>query len=190
MMLRPRSLKSLGWRTGLALASLIISAWAEAQPADPADALLDDPFLQAQRERFRSALPRARAGARDAVDAVADDYALKPYLEAAWLGADLDARSPEQINAFLHRYGDALPARRLRYRWLLQLAKAERWEDYLSAWPGVSRPDTTLHCHQLTALLRTGKGSPAQLEDAGRTLWLVGSSQPEACDPLFRWLIA
>ncbi len=156
--------------------------------ADPALTLLRDPALQAQRDAFRLALPKARSGDHSVLSDVATDYVLHPYLHAAWLGADLSARSAADINAFLDQHGESLPARRLRYRWLTHLAKGERWSEYLAVWPGVTRPDVTLRCHHLTARLRSANADLAQIEEAARTLWLVGHSQPEACDPAFAWL--
>ncbi|MEO0422589.1 MAG: transglycosylase SLT domain-containing protein [Pseudomonadota bacterium] len=195
---RPRSLSSTPFRprrpqrgvlTGLSLLLTIPLGVAVAQSApDPVLDLRESPELQAQREAFRRALPKAKAGDRSALDEVSKGYLLYPYLEAAWIGADLKARGPRDVGEFLDRHGEALPARRLRYRWLLHLANQERWTEYLAVWPGVTRPDVTLRCHQLTARLESASGNLAQIEDEARTLWLVGHSQPDACNPAFAWL--
>ncbi|MEM9386515.1 MAG: transglycosylase SLT domain-containing protein [Pseudomonadota bacterium] len=184
----PRRRHQCGIFTALLIClSAPLGAAAQSGP-DPVLTLLESPELQTQRAAFRRALPKAMRGERSALEEVSADYLLYPYLEAAWLGADLDSRGPRDIADFLGRHGEALPARRLRYRWLLHLAKQERWSEYLATWRGVTRPDVTLRCHQLSARLDSANPNLAQIEDDARTLWLVGHSQPDACNPAFAWL--
>ncbi|SEP88123.1 soluble lytic murein transglycosylase [Ectothiorhodospira magna] len=138
----------------------------------------------AQRERFLQAERAFQQGQRatfqQGVQAL-QGYALLPYL----LYADLDARFPRipqsEVDHFLEHWGDSPLGHRLRTRWLSHLAAQGQWADYLRHYQdGLS---TTHVCHYHTALLRTGRRDEALT--GVETLWLVGRSQPNACDPVF-----
>jgi soluble lytic murein transglycosylase len=148
----------------------------------------DATWLARQRDAFRTAIRAARRGEQSALAAVDPDYVIYPYLESAWLGAKLDELPAERIEAYLEQHDTLRPARMLRYRWMLRLAKQQRWDDYLAAWTDVSRPDDTLRCHHLSARLASSPADIADIERAALELWTVGRSQPDACDPVFAWL--
>ena len=87
--------------------------------------------LEEQRELFRQVYADVERGQWDAVDALsADDrerlqaYILWPDLRAAWLRATLRKADRDDVETFLHQYGTLKPARELRYRYALHLAKS------------------------------------------------------------------
>lgn len=132
-------------------------------------------------ERAESALNRGDRQAFQTGVKALQGYPLLPYL----LHADLNDRFPQissgEVEQFLDRWGDTPPGRRLHVRWLTQLARDEDWGTYRQHYQeGLG---TTLTCHHHTALLKTGQRERA-LEGV-EALWLVGRSQPDACDPVF-----
>jgi soluble lytic murein transglycosylase len=147
-----------------------------------------DAWLEHQRARFPQAMRAAHRGEDDALEQIDPDYAIYPYVEAAWLRATFSRTPADRIIAYLQRYGSARPARSLRHDWLIWLAERERWEDYLASWPGVTRPTTELRCHAVHARVAVGDPSAPDLLDDAIELWLAGHSQPDACDPVFRFL--
>jgi peptidoglycan lytic transglycosylase len=109
------------------------------------------------------------------------DYPLYPYLRFEAISRKLDHVSPGELEQFLTEYADTPLAPRLRRAWLTRLAKRGRWEEYIRLY----RPDDSAQqrCRYLHALILVGRGAEAlrQVEP----LWLTGSSQPNACDPVF-----
>jgi soluble lytic murein transglycosylase len=86
--------------------------------------------LDRQRTLFRSALERAELGDWSGVRglptrdrALLESYVLWPDLEAAWLRATIASAPAEQVERFLATYGALKPARELRYRYALELAR-------------------------------------------------------------------
>ncbi len=75
--------------------------------------------------------------------------------------------------------------RKLREKWLYQLAYNKDWSNFNQYYPGSS--DTTLQCYSLNARFQQGQKA-AVLHDID-SLWLNGSSQPKACDTLFNALL-
>ncbi|MBK1691868.1 transglycosylase SLT domain-containing protein [Ectothiorhodospira mobilis] len=159
---------------GLLLTFIALSLPALAAPTDPAP--LRGHFLEAEaalergdRESFRRHLAALEA------------YPLRPYLLYDDLNARLQQAEDREIRRFLERWGDTPPGRRLRARWLAHLAQAGRWTAFLEDYrDGLGTP---LACHRHTALLRTGQRQAALEGVEG--LWLVGHSQPGACDEVF-----
>ncbi|AGA91406.1 soluble lytic murein transglycosylase-like protein [Thioflavicoccus mobilis 8321] len=154
-----------------------------ALPASLGISILTDE-AERQRHDFLVAEAALARGERDSVqDLVAglSDYPLFPYLRYAELAADLEAANPEAVAAFLETYPETPLADRLRSAWLDRLARQGRWSDYLTLYrPG---GPTAERCHYLHALIATELGTEAL--DAVEPLWLVGRSQPAACDPVF-----
>jgi len=144
----------------------------------------DTPRLRAQRTRFLAAERALGAGRRATYKrllAKLIDYPLRPYLVFADLTRHPGRASADRIHAFLDSHRGSALAARLRIRWLKHLARAGRWEAYLTDYRAPT--GTELHCHQLHALLATGERERALA--AAPALWLVGRSQPPACDPVF-----
>ncbi len=133
-------------------------------------------FVEAER-----ALKRGASSEFERLRGQLRDYPLYPYLEYQSLTQDLAQRSPAQIASFLTRYADTPLATQLRGEWLAHLARRANWPEYLRFY----QPDrnTRRRCHQLTALIATGRRAEALPQVA--EIWLHGRSQPRACDPVF-----
>ena len=94
--------------------------------------------MHAPREVFVEVYPEAERGNWEPVDALSRDeraalerYPLWPDLEAAWLKANLATLDPARIETYLDRYGAMKPARVLRDRYALYLARSGHDARYL-----------------------------------------------------------
>jgi soluble lytic murein transglycosylase len=110
------------------------------------------------------------------------DYPLYPYLEFADLSRRLGSAGSDEIQSFLERHADTPLAWRLRRTWLKRLARRGQWEKYLTVYEQTG--DTTMQCQWLRALINADRADEALPHV--ETLWLVGHSQPPACDPVFK----
>ena len=109
------------------------------------------------------------------------EYPLYPYLIYWQLRANLKEQPAATIEAFLNNYVDLPISSQLRGAWLQHLAREQHWAEYLKFYRGGS---TAMQCHLHTAQLHTGNKAAAW--EGAKALWLVGSSQPDACDALFQ----
>lgn len=169
--LRRRSVAGLA----AGLASLIAaSSLAIADPATP-------------RERFTAAWQAAGRGDQAALEHALTDlqaYPLHPYLQYEDLRRRRATVEPERMAEFLAEHGDWAFAAGLETAWLRALGDAGRW-DALLAYAGNSA-DVEVQCHYVHAQIRSG--SQEGLSATAQGLWTAGKSQPDACDPVFRWL--
>lgn len=133
-------------------------------------------FMQAEREI-------ASAKKADALKLLKnlEDYPLQPYLEQRWLRRNLS--NTKDIEDFLLRYRGTPLDWSLRKPWLLHLAERKQGAVYMKNYPGSS--DAELECHYLRFRLADKSVDNADIWPAVKTLWVVGKSQPKACDPLF-----
>ncbi|MAA74703.1 MAG: hypothetical protein CMN28_08360 [Salinisphaeraceae bacterium] len=146
--------------------------------------------IQAQRTLYQETLPRvASSGIGSVPEAVRAlrGYPLYPYL----LAADLEWRMrnfggpalDHEIEAFINSRPGLPRTNLLRLRWISHLYSRGAWARVIS----LVRDDdsTTQQCRRMVARIRLGESG---LSAPARTLWLVGSSQPDACDPVFDWM--
>ncbi len=156
---------------------LCLTATATAASNPDTRAALRQTFLAAEQ-----ALQQGQRGRYLKLRRQLQNYPLLPYLQYRDLRRRL-ARAPRrEIEGFLHDH-EAMPlADRLRHAWIRMLARHGRWQELLAAY----RPsqNTELQCLYRRALYKAGRRREA-LADLER-LWLVGHSQPRACDPLFK----
>ncbi len=110
------------------------------------------------------------------------NYPLLPYLIYADYKTRLGYLSPQQIDSFNQRFADTPIAKRLNNQWLTHLAENRRWQLFLKHYPGDG--GAKLDCYAVRALYHSDKKEQALLKV--KPLWLVGKSQPKACDSLFR----
>jgi len=140
--------------------------------------------LSEQRGAFRAAEQAVAAGDRETFDELAPrlaDYPLYPYLRLADLMTRLASASADEVTVFLTRYRGTAPGERLRLNWLKLLASEGRWQSYVDAY--IDNGSETRECLYRLGLLATGAtGAVFEGLDA---LYLIGSSLPDACDPLF-----
>jgi soluble lytic murein transglycosylase len=148
-----------------------------------------------QRELFLSVYESVERGSWGAVEGLPDneqedlrDYALWPDLRAAWFRANLGTASHQDIDELLDRYGVLKPARELRYRYAIHLAKTGDFDAYLSIYQTFYQglDVATLDCLALQAELAVGKAQ--RVVNRAKDLWTVGKSQVKECDPVFAFL--
>ncbi len=165
---------------GTALALVVLSATTFAASLSATD----EKRLLRQRNQFQEAerlLERGDLGGYRELLPELEDYPLYPYLAYAELRRRLSHANAAEIEEFLDSYGDTPLASRLRRSWLKTAYRKKRWLEVLRAYRSTS--NAAIKCRYIHALLEIGQADEAlaQVED----VWLVGYSQPPACDPVF-----
>lgn len=146
--------------------------------------------LSEQRHAFEQAeraYQKGQVALGDRLSKQLTQYPLYPYLRYERLKRRLPHTSPETVAQFLTEYTDTPMAEWLRTRWLFQLARTERWDDFLAFY----QPSTEveLQCYHRRALLAKNQTVAAFADLA--TLWNRGHSLPKTCDPVFQqWINA
>jgi soluble lytic murein transglycosylase len=149
-------------------------------------------MLERQREAFRDAFPAAERGDWEQAarqEALLARYPLWPDLQAAYLRTRIDRPNYEAaIRSFIDKYQPLKPARALRYRLALNLARSGRHVEYLEIYDAhYSRlGQADLDCLALNAQIALDQQEG--LVERARRLWLVGRSQADECDPAFAQL--
>ena len=171
------------------IAALALAA--ERASAEPAG----DSGMERQRQLFAAAYAEAERGSWAVVEAMPAedqrqlaDYVLWPDLRAAYYRATLARADRAELEVFLERHGTLRPARDLRYRHALQLARTGRLDEFLLIYQRYYQGlgEARLDCLALQAEIEAGQTERV----AGRAtaLWMTGKSQAEDCDPVFAWL--
>ncbi|RDS79414.1 lytic murein transglycosylase [Dyella monticola] len=149
-----------------------------------AAAQTDNTALDAQRAAFRQAYAAAAGQGGDGWRALASglqDYPLYPYLQAASLEHDLHQVDRADVEAYLHRYPDLIPASDLKRDFLQELARRQDWTDFVAMYqPGLG---DTLSCDALQAQL--AGGAKLDFERDLASLW-AQPSLPSECDPVLQ----
>uniref|UniRef100_A0A486XUQ0 Soluble lytic murein transglycosylase n=1 Tax=Rheinheimera sp. BAL341 TaxID=1708203 RepID=A0A486XUQ0_9GAMM len=140
------------------------------------EAALRNEFLQAERQIGSVSYEHAQKMLQKFAD-----YPLQPYLQQQRLQQFLTA--DDRIAAFLQQYEKTPMDWPLRKAWLLDLAKRQKSQTFLANYTGSG--DAELECHALRFRLTAKNADATQLWPQVTQLWLVGKSQPKACDPLF-----
>lgn len=157
----------------------------------PLSALAQSNNLEAQRANFEPLLNAAEQGRLqshpESVAALAD-YPLYDYLAAADLVWRLrntpSSALDRQIKEFISRHPRFPPASSLRSRWIYSLAGRGQWRDVKRLTADSS--DTSMQCLNVRA--RIALDQTSGLAKQAADLWLVGKSQPDACDAVFAWM--
>ncbi|MEM1411572.1 MAG: transglycosylase SLT domain-containing protein [Pseudomonadota bacterium] len=170
-----------------ALATLLLSALLLFSPAAAQSSPQADADAQA-RALFEEAWSSAARGSRDRFEELGpalQGYVLYPY----WQYEDYRHRRsqvpPGEMAAFLDAHPDWAFTAGLRTAWLRTLGRNRQWQAL--AQYGAGSQNTEVRCYHARARLATG--DTEGLEAEALALWTVGRSQPDACDPLFKWLI-
>jgi soluble lytic murein transglycosylase len=152
--------------------------------------------IDEQRELFRSVFAAVERGEWDAVTKLStverqqlENYLLWPDLRAAYLRTTLRQSNNKAIEAFLDQYGMLKPARDLRYRYALDLARRGELDSYFDIYQSFyqGREIEKLDCLALQAELAAGREQHVVYR--AKELWLVGKSQVDECDLVFKRLI-
>lgn len=171
------------------LAPLALLLALTGSPANGANDAIDR-----QRELFVAAYPEVERGNWSVVEALAardrrhlESYVLWPDLRAAYLRATLSRQSPATIEGFLAAHRTLRPARDLRYRYALSLARRGDHDRFLELYRSYyqGREIARLDCLALDAELKLGQ--TWRVAPRTEALWLVGHSQADECDPVFAW---
>lgn len=141
----------------------------------------------ASDSELRDALAAAREQQWQRVDerSIAD-HPLRGYVEYHRLRGQLPNVSPDRVQQFIGQYADSPLAGWMRGQAIANYGHAGRYSDLLSVADG-EPAGTARQCYYYAALLNS---QPQQASAAGLELWRVGSSQPDACNPLFNSLRA
>ncbi len=151
-------------------------------PAGPAAAA----DRAALREQFRAALTAASKPPEGAWKKLASElerehYPLYPYVELAALRARMARLDRSDVEQFLARWSDTLPASDLRNDYLRELARRTDWAAFRALWKPSDAHD--LICDELRARLATG----ARLTYADvEPLWQGARALPSDCDPVLQ----
>ncbi len=144
----------------------------------------EETTLAARRQAFQTADQALQNGQAVAYDNLAT-YPLYPYLRYRELTRRLSENPAAEVRTFLTTYDATPPAERLRRAWLLELAKEQRWADFLQDYhPG---NDLVLTCWRRQALLSSGQSEQAL--QGFEQVWLSATPLPAGCDPVVsRWI--
>ncbi len=151
---------------------------------------IGDNKLEEQRQlykRVRKSLDNGSLRQFEQHQATLADYPLYPYLEYSRISHRLSLDDAVAVESFLTEYPDTWLTRRLRHNWLNLLYGKGLWRQFIKHYDA-ENANTETQCHYHFARYQAGQRNEA-LRD-GLTLWLVGKSQPKACDPLFQLLIS
>lgn len=141
--------------------------------------------LQQQRQMYdeaKRALAKGDRGPYQRYTHALRDYPLTPHLAYDELTARLKSASNDEIEAFLTEHGDLPQVGWMKLRWLRWLAERGEWQTF------VNHYDPRLNFTELDCLYGQylyQHGMQAEARATAEKLWLVGKSQPDACDTLF-----
>jgi soluble lytic murein transglycosylase len=151
--------------------------------------------IEKQRDLFRSVYASVERGEWGVIEELAasdrealEDYILWPDLRATWLRANLKTVSASEVEAFVAQYGTLRPARELRYRYALGVAKRGDFSGYLSIYEKFYQGQeiAKLDCLALQAEIQAQRYK--RVEFRAKDLWMLGNSQVSECDPVFKYL--
>ena len=141
--------------------------------------------LTQQRQYYdqaKAALAKGDKGPYQRYASALRDYPLEPYLAYDELTARLKWASNDEIEKFLAEHGDLPQISWMKLRWLRWLAERGEWQTFINYY------DPKLNFTELDCLYgqyQLSHGMRAEGNATAEKLWLVGKSQPTACDPLF-----
>ena len=121
----------------------------------------------------------------DKLTATIRNYPLYPYLQLLQIQRDINKISQQQIHQFIANYAETPLATKAQASYLQKLANHRQWTLFLANYQRLPLTSTYYKCYRLQAMINTGKGKAALKEVA--TLWNVGSSQPNPCNPVFSY---
>jgi soluble lytic murein transglycosylase len=114
-------------------------------------------------------------------------YPLHYYLQYLTLKGEVDSVSPNEIIQFFDRYKDSPLADLLYKEWMTNLQQREDWQNFEIFYPYQRLPSAEFRCQH--ALIRLNQEMTPVFREELRSLWLVGESQPKACNTLFEYLV-
>src|SRR5699024_10356717 len=97
-----------------------------------------------------------------------------------------DAKT-EEVEKFLAKYPNTLPAQIMRENFLFELAHRQDWKSF-SALYTENEKNRELQCDELQAKLATDK--PIDFDTELKPLWLTPKLLPSSCDVAVQWAVA
>lgn len=110
------------------------------------------------------------------------DYPLYGYLQYDYIRKRISRIPKKRLEEFIELYEDSPMSGRMRYNWLRSLYRQGKWKTFIEEYRGSS--NTKLRCYYAYALYKTKAYEKADVE--AENLYLVGKSQPRACDRVFK----
>lgn len=153
---------------------------AHEEPPQP----IDRAKLIKQRKIYETAYRALHKGQRKTyrrLMASLEGYPLAPYLRYYEIRRYISGLDTKSVKEFISANPDLAVIPHLNAAWAKQLAQRSSWKEYLEFYQPTG--NTHLDCYHLWAQYQQGDETAlAEVEP----LWLVGKSQPSACDPLFQ----
>ena len=151
--------------------------------------------IETQRELFKSVYETVERGDWSPVDglsaserALLERYVLWPDLRATWLRANLKSAPAAEIDAFMQQYGTLRPARELRYKQAMMLARDGDLAGFRKIYEQFYQGQDIARLDCLALQAEIDAGRHARVNQRAIDLWLVGTSQVSECDPVFAYL--
>src|ERR1700743_218869 len=129
----------------------------------------------AQRERFLFVWEAAKHGPDLAWRKLAvglEDYPLYPYLDLAALQHRITDAKTDEVEKFLAKYPNTLPAQMLRESFLFELARRQDWQSFSALYTG-NEKSRDLQCDELQAKIATNRA--IDFDTDLKPLWLVAT---------------
>ena len=143
--------------------------------------------LAQQRQMYMDARHALATGKHQKFNVLAEqlkEYPLYPYLQYEELRRRISSAPEKDIRGFLDNYSYVPVADRIRSDWLDVLMKRGQHVSFQQYY--VPNNNSAHQCFDMQARMLAGDAPQAALE--AEKLWLVGTSQPEQCDPIFSWM--
>ncbi|MGI9273058.1 MAG: transglycosylase SLT domain-containing protein [Woeseiaceae bacterium] len=170
-------------RFGLAVAAMLYVVGAHSAEIDEQRTLFKRVYADVERGNWDIV-----RGLDAAEQASLRRYVLWPDLRATYLRATMKNASHTEIDEFLEEHGALKPARDLRYRYALHLAAAGDLDDYLRIYRQFYQGLDIAKLDCLALHAENEAGQAHRTTQRAIDLWLVGTSQVEECDPVFKHL--
>lgn len=142
-------------------------------------------YWESQRKQYSDTLKLLTKGQRQRFQQASEqlrEYPLYPYLKYKEYRRYINSVNKEELDEFIMEFGDSPTAGWLRRAWIGNLASQKDWDTYLREYR-LGQYSVQYDCYYYWALYKSGDRESAFA--GARKLWLVGSSQHKACDPLF-----
>ncbi|HEX4481851.1 MAG TPA: transglycosylase SLT domain-containing protein [Rudaea sp.] len=146
--------------------------------------------LTTQRERFLFVWEAAKHGPDLGWRKLAvglEDYPLYPYLDMAALQHRVTDAKTSDIEKFLARYPNTLPAQIMRENFLFELARRQDWKSFVALYTGHEK-SRDLQCDALQAKLANDTSIDFDVDL--KPLWLTPKALPSSCDAAVQWALA
>lgn len=140
-----------------------------------------------QRKLYQQAIDAIKHHQRSRAQNIArqlTDYPLYPYILYTDKIYNINRQNAQNIHAFAEQYQDLPIASQLLENWVYILAKRGKWQSFIDQYDPKTFNGERNACYYAYALYKVGKKDAAWAE--AKKLWLVGHSQPDECDHVFR----